>query len=258
LTQAGTEKVSRNVFTGRGTSESATLVCAVSLAVALGVACGLWVNARLASPSSIIPLAPARLLPAANANGRTSPETPAATEPRTAEQNDTSAAADEVTTSHGSAEPPDAETAGTNHAVTSDKESAVKRAAVVTAPLAKEANPPAKTTGRLSGSPEVDTKRATAGQGRVAPCALYASVGSLTIRNGGAATLVVGGPGGEGRVTVTTPDWSDIALLSEGRVGVNGWMRYSVRSVSKRPGLYTVRFKTPCGSQTIPVTVTRP
>jgi hypothetical protein len=180
------------------------------------------------------------------------------TEPRTAEQDDTSAAADEVAISPDSVEPPDAETPRTNHAVTSDKESALKRAAVVPAPLANEASPAAKTAGRRGVSPEVDTKRATAVQGRVAPCTLYASAGSLTIRNGGATTLVVGGPGGEGRVTVTTPDWSDIAVLSEGRAGGNGWMRYSVRSVSKRPGVYTVRFKTPCGLQTIPVTVARP
>jgi hypothetical protein len=83
-------------------------------------------------------------------------------------------------------------------------------------------------------------------------------VGSLTLRGGGAASLVVGGPGEAGRVTVTTPDWADIAVFAEGRAGGNGWVRYSVRSVSRRPGVYTLHFKTPCGSQSIPVMVTRP
>ena len=91
----------------------------------------------------------------------------------------------------------------------------------------------------------------------MAPCALYASADSLNVRNGGAASLVVGGPGEQGRVTVTTPDWSDIAVFSEGPTGRNGWVRYSVRSVSKKPGVYSVRFTTPCGSQNIPVTVAR-
>lgn len=87
---------------------------------------------------------------------------------------------------------------------------------------------------------------------------MYTSAGSLTMRGGGAAALVVGGPGEAGRVTVTTPHWSDIAVFAEGRAGANGWVKYSVRSVSKKPGVYAVRFTTPCGSQVIPVTVTRP
>jgi hypothetical protein len=76
------------------------------------------------------------------------------------------------------------------------------------------------------------------------------------LRGGAAAPLVLGGPGEAGRVEVSTPDWSNIAVLYEGRTG-NGWLRYSVRSVSGRPGVYTVRFATPCGSKNIPVTVTR-
>jgi hypothetical protein len=32
--------------------------------------------------------------------------------------------------------------------------------------------------------------------------------------------------------------------------------RYLIRSVSGRPGTYSVSFRSPCGSRTIPVTVT--
>ena len=45
-----------------------------------------------------------------------------------------------------------------------------------------------------------------------------------------------------------------IAVVREGRTA-NGWVRYAVKSISNRPGLYTVTFSTPCGAQTIPVTV---
>lgn len=237
-------------------SETATLVYAVSVAVALGIACGAWINAHLASAASIAPPAPARLLPAVGANGPKTAEPSAVTEPRLADHKDTSSAAARLTSSHASGEATDVETPRTNPAGATDKVSAGKRG-VVSAPAASETSRPVRDDVRPAGAQEVG-KRATAVQGRAVPCALYASADSLTIRNGGAAALVVGGPGEAGRVTVTTPHWSDIAVLSEGRVGGNGWVRYSVRSVSKKPGVYTVRFTTSCGSQTIPVTVTRP
>jgi hypothetical protein len=138
-----------------------------------------------------------------------------------------------------------------------DKESVKKRDTNAAAASAIRMSPPSRTAGRSEAAPEV-VKKATAGQGRSVPCALYASAGSLNIRGGGAAPLVVGGPGEAGRVTVTTPDWSHISVFSEGRADGNGWLRYSVRSVSKKPGVYTVRVTSPCGSQNIPVTVGRP
>jgi hypothetical protein len=83
----------------------------------------------------------------------------------------------------------------------------------------------------------------------------YASANSLRVQLGGAAPLILGGPGVGVRINVTTPDWSQLAVIYEGPAGHNGWIRYSVRSIGGRPGLYTVRFSTPCGSQIIPVTV---
>jgi hypothetical protein len=177
---------------------------------------------------------------------------------------DASSTPDEIPPSHGYVEPRATELSGTNSTATTDEEGAVKRRAAVVAPVASEESRRAKPDGRPGDVPDAGKKapdvgkKATVGQGRALPCGLYASMGSLTIRLGGAASLVLGGPGEAGRVTVTTPDWSDIAVFSEGRTGGNGWMRYSVRSISKRAGVYTVRFTTPCGSKTIPVTVTRP
>jgi hypothetical protein len=243
----------------RSWSETVTLVYAASAAVALGVACGAWINARLASAASIARPAPARLLPVASANAPKTAEpsavTDAVTEPRLNDHDDTASAADQLTPSHGLGESPDAGTPRTDPAGATDKLSMVKRGVVV--PDAGEASRPVRDNERHAVAPDVG-KRATAAPTRAMPCALYASAGSLTIRNGGAATLVVGGPGEAGRVNVSTPDWSDIAVFSEGRTGGNGWMRYSVKSVSKKPGVYTARFTTPCGSRTVQVTVTRP
>jgi hypothetical protein len=213
---------------------------AVAVAVALGIGCGFWINARLASAANAGRAAPAR--PAPDARAAVRDEAPPPT--------------DETGTSHDSVETTDAPAARTEPAVTSVEGSAVRQAAAATR-VAREASPQPKVEVRPGTRWEVE-RRAAPGreQGRAAPCALYASAGALTLRGGGAAPLVLGGPGEAGRVTVNTPDWSNIAVLYEGRAG-NGWARYSVRSVSGRPGVYTVRFNTPCGSKTIPVTVTR-
>lgn len=242
---------------GASRSETVTLVCAVMLAVALGIACGAWINTRLASAASNTRPAPAMLLPVAAATGQKTSATTAAAEPRPAEISDPSPAAVEIAPTPDSDEPPNAEAPGTNPAGMMDKESVKKRDTGATAPAASVTSPSARIAGRPDEAPEVE-KKAAARQGRVVPCALYASAVSLNIRNGGAATLVVGGPGEAGRVTVTTPDWSHISVFSEGRAGGNGWLRYSVRSVSTKPGVYTVRVTSPCGSQNIPVTVGRP
>jgi hypothetical protein len=234
---------------GRTRSEAATLVCAVSVAVALGMAFGGWLSARLAAAASATPPAPVRLLPDISV-GQKASATSAETVPGLADYNDTSSAADVTAPSPDSFGPRGAaEASRTKTTRTTDEAGAAKRDAVETA---KDVSPSAKPAERPGGTQDVKSK---AGQGKVVPCALYASSSSLTVRSGGAAALVLGGPGDGGRVEVTTPDWSDIAVFPEGRAAGNGWVRYSVRSVSKRAGVYRVHLKTPCGSQTIPVTV---
>ena len=217
-------------------SEFATLALAVSVAVALGVACGFWINSLMAAGAARA----ARSRPAPDAHAAVRDEAPPP--------------ADETANTHNSVETTAAADTRTEPAVTAFEGRAPKPAAT---PIAREASPQPKVEVRPGTKWEVE-KSAVAGreQGQAAPCALYASANSLTLRGGGAATLVLGGPGEAGRVNVSTPDWSNIAVLYEGRAG-NGWLRYTVRSVSGRPGIYTVRFATPCGSKTIPVTVTR-
>jgi hypothetical protein len=243
----------------RDSSETATLVCAVSFAVALGVACGAWVNARLASAASAAShatLAPARLLPEPRVDAQTAHAPDGVAETAPVDSPEAAVSAVEETPKHDSDDPSDAQRA---RPPSEAGEGKGRAAAGVVASLTREAGSSGKATAERN---RVESAKAEPGagraRGRAAPCALYASAGSLTIRNGGAASLVVGGPGEQGHVTVTTPDWADIAVFSEGRAGGNGWLRYSVRSVGKRAGVYTVRLKTPCGSQNIPVTVARP
>jgi hypothetical protein len=227
-------------------SEAATLVCAIAVAVFMGIACGAWINARLASAASpastdsIVPPAPAHLLPAAP-----SVETP-------------TTSTNEAETGSANASVEASETLDTRPRVPAEKE-LERSAAGAVKPSAGEVHRSTKSRERIPAAEGAGAKsKAMRGQGSASPCALYASADSLHVRGGGAATLFVGGPGEAGRVSVTTPDWSNIAVLSEGRAGVNGWFKYSVRSVSKKSGVYTVRFTTPCGSRNIRVTVVQP
>lgn len=232
-------------------SETTTLVCAVSVAVALGVACGVWVNARFAAAASaafIVHPAPAHLMPVAPRGQAVS--TPSGNaEAEAADSQERVLAAGIDTPAHVSGETSEAREARPTAPGGKTRERLANDAVMATT---GEAGRSGKSPG--TGGAEAELR---AGRSRVVPCALYASAGSLTIREGGAAGLVVGGPGERGRVKVTTPDWSDIAVFSEGPAGHNEWVRYSVRSVSKKPGVYTVRLTMPCGSQNIPVTVVR-
>jgi hypothetical protein len=241
-------------------SETVRLVCAVAAAVSLGVAFGLWLNARLASAASETPTTSARLTTAPDADTHqflTSPptaETPASdkgdathvADGTTPSTNQDEAARDEGTRNERPRPPVEREERGRGAGDDAG------------GPTAGEHSASALTVGRNDVRPGTAATAARRQDGD-APCALYASASALTIANGGGATLVLGGPGRQGRVVVTTPDWSDIAVLSEGRAGGNGgWLRYSVRSVSKRTGAFAVSVKTPCVSLTIPVKVVRP
>jgi hypothetical protein len=237
-------------------SEAVRLVCAVAAAVSLGVACGLWLNARLASAAA----APetALLTTAPDADTRKFLTSPSTAEPAAEDKGDTSHAADSTNSSTNQDEATRDE--GTRNESPRPPVEREERGRGVSddagGPTSGEQRASARAVGRNDVRPGAAAAAARRQDGN-APCGLYASASALTIANGGGATLVLGGPGREGRVVVTTPDWSDIAVLSEGRAG-GGGLRYSVRSVSKRTGAFAVSVKTPCGSLTIPVKVVRP
>jgi hypothetical protein len=245
--------------------ETTRLVCAASVAVALGVACGLWLNARLASAASALPVVQNRLLPEAPAGVRAADASPPLERAPDEHREDPHAppAPVEAASSHGPEDFADAGVPGAEPAGAVDKDGRESRGVSRTAdpPAAKayETAGPGKLAVKAGDASVVKSRAgATGARGVEAPCAFYTSAGALNIRGGAAAPVVVGGPGRHGRVTVSTPNWSDIVVLPEGPAGGGkGWLKYSVRSVSNRAGVYAVHVSTPCGSQTIPVTVVR-
>lgn len=253
---------------GRTQSETTTLAVAVAFAVALGVACGVWVNTKLTAAASETSASKTAHAPSQSTTAATAEQTtPAPSDEAQAVSDDSQhqAVSDD---SHPAASENGGKTSHDDSNVTSRPQAqspasapdAGRRPApAAVASAAREANPSEKTNTARDGAREINAEpRARVRAGGAAPCTPYASAGSLTLRGGGSAALVLGGPGEAGRVAVTTPDWADIAVFAEGRAGGNGWVRYSVRSVSGKPGRYTLHFRTPCGSQSIPVTVTRP
>ena len=90
------------------------------------------------------------------------------------------------------------------------------------------------------------------------PCRLLVSERSLSIRaGGGSETITVSSQNvaGPTQVTASTKNWPDIVIFPEPRGNPGGPVKYSVISVSKRAGTFAVNFTSPCGRQTVPVTV---
>jgi hypothetical protein len=269
-------------------SEGVTLAFAVVLAVGLGVAVGIWINARLTPASSAGAPRPSRVLPAAPASANPAP----ASQPSPCDGCETSSSGEaaparvpadkedeerrgaESLTPTGvaraaadtRAEPPRPDEVNNRDAEapnTTASESVAAPSPEPSRPAAWEVSPRPKRGARAVASAHVERGAAQSGEGvgrgaqtRPGPCTLYVSANSLSVRVGGAAPLVLGGPGAGGRINLSTPDWSALAVIYEGpTAGHNGWLRYSVRSINRRPGLYTVHVSSPCGSQNIPVTV---
>ncbi|HEX7316819.1 MAG TPA: hypothetical protein VF297_23155 [Pyrinomonadaceae bacterium] len=264
-------------YVARTRSEAATLVFAVAVAVTLGIACGVWINSRLTPRSSAGAARSARPLPDARTatppmpEARPSPcdgcDAPSAGEatsarsdkaaearPKTDTGTQTDAARETGPGARATPGRPDEVAAvGAAPRVPTDSEAVAATSPDPSRPLAWQVGAVPKAGARAAARGKVE---GGAAQGPRGPCALYASASSLRVRVGGAAPLILGGPGAGVRINVSTPDWAELAVIFEGpAAGHNGWLRYSVRSVGRRPGLYTVRVSSPCGSQTIPVTV---
>jgi hypothetical protein len=103
----------------------------------------------------------------------------------------------------------------------------------------------------------------TRGTHRVRPekCALAVAEESLALAPGGSGTIVarLEGGGDLARLTATTPNWSDIIILRQpaGETEADT-ARFTVNSISKTPGTFTVALKSPCGAKQIAVTVKEP
>jgi len=89
-------------------------------------------------------------------------------------------------------------------------------------------------------------------------CSITVSQESLSVlNNGGTVSLTVElyGMPSDGNITVEN-EWTNIAVFLEPKVRTDGRSAlFSITSVSKNTGIYTVTFKSPCGSKSVTVKV---
>jgi tetratricopeptide (TPR) repeat protein len=90
-------------------------------------------------------------------------------------------------------------------------------------------------------------------------CTLAVSESALTIQNNGGRAIIditLEGGSSSGGITAATSDWSSLAVFPEPKSGTESSVTsFSLTSISKKTGLFTVTFKTPCGSKDVTVTV---
>ena len=220
-----------------GAARRAPLFYAALAAMVAGVACGLWLTSRVSSP---------RLLTtphAASAAELAGPTEPSAAGPSPAVE---------------AGEPPSGAESGSPEVAAGSP--GVREPVVPEAPSPKgpgantPAEPPKRSGEETAGAVVSAGRKPEPRQG--GRCVLSVSESSLSIPAGGrsgAVTVNVNGP-----VTATTNNWPDIAIFSEPRREGDGVVRYSVVSVSKRAGTFTVNFKSPCGAKAVPVIVKQP
>lgn len=123
-------------------------------------------------------------------------------------------------------------------------------------PEAQPARTPAPET--TASRPRRATRNAPAASGND-QCLFNVSEEPLTIRSNGGSIIIpvtFNGANGAASLTATTPDWADIAVFAETKTNIEaGVFNYSITSVSKRTGTFTVVFKSPCGTKKITVNV---
>lgn len=90
-------------------------------------------------------------------------------------------------------------------------------------------------------------------------CAIRVSESALTIQNNGGRAVIdvtLDSSASATGVTASTSDWSSLAVFPEPTTGtVTNSASFSVTSISKKTGTFTVTFKTSCGPKEVIVTV---
>jgi hypothetical protein len=211
-------------------------------ALILGIACGLWViNRRAFVSSTTLPQAASAAEVAEQREPAAFAETPSnvgAVEPSADDKSLSPAGAEEQ--SPGEV----VESAPASHEAPGPKVLEAKPSAAAELRREAGADAPAVSDGR-----EAERRQ---GVGR---CVLSVSESSLSIPAGGRSDTITVNVTSPAHVTATTNNWPDIAVFKESRGDESGTVRYSVMSVSKRAGTFSVNFKSPCGMKTIPITV---
>lgn len=121
---------------------------------------------------------------------------------------------------------------------------------------------PAKSAPRPSQASDPTARRRARSVERTADtgqCVFSVSEEPLTINSNGGSIIIpvnFSGAGGQSSLQATTPDWADIAVFAEPKTNIeSGVFNYSITSVSKRTGAFSVVFKSPCGTKKITVNV---
>lgn len=116
--------------------------------------------------------------------------------------------------------------------------------------------------GTTPDAPSPTPRRRIAGKHKVAAegdCQISVSESGLTINQGGSALvhLRLEGLDNASGIKAATPDWAHIVLLVEPRADSDAGnaARYTISSIGKTPGVYTVAFSSPCGAKQVAVTV---
>ena len=88
-------------------------------------------------------------------------------------------------------------------------------------------------------------------------CTLALSVDSMLLTSGGTGAITVSLEGRDTSkdISAATPNWADIILLREPQDPAANAARFTIMSISKKAGIYTVTFKSPCGTKEVKVTV---
>lgn len=101
--------------------------------------------------------------------------------------------------------------------------------------------------------------RVTGSHRAAGACSATLSETAVSIKAGGGAVVSVRLEGGADltKIRPATANWADIVILAEPRADSDGdnARRFTISSVSGKPGLYSVTFATPCGKQDVAVTV---
>lgn len=106
-----------------------------------------------------------------------------------------------------------------------------------------------------SQSPTVPAARHTSAAGE---CAMTLSSDDLSLAVGASGSVVVTleGDSDPAKITASTPDWSDIIVLREpaSATAANA-AKFTITSISKSAGAFTLKIKSPCGEKNVKVSV---
>jgi hypothetical protein len=153
---------------------------------------------------------------------------------------------------------PDAVAGDTTPTSTPANETAIS-ADVKNSQSAQTGAPPSKATESRFTPATAKTESSSTPQQHKDACKISVNQKSLTISNNGGAgyvTLSADGLTDPAKILATTPDWSEIAVFLEPKTNADeSVFKYSITSVSKRTGTFSVNFKSPCGTQELSVTV---